>query len=139
MHKVLFATLTATLAHLLPAYAQPFDDARFCQAMQEIAINKDMGPKLDEDKHIAVAVNCDAKIVHFKMRLGVPDYDLRPAWQEHKQVLWNQHCHGPVRAAIDNGWIVALTTRSTDGVHRYIRAECRDQDRPEYKVPPAVH
>jgi hypothetical protein len=121
MRKILFAVLTATQALLLPAYAQPFDDARFCQAMQEIVVNKEMSSKLDEDaKHIAVTVHCDAKIVHFKMRLGVPDYDLR----EHKQALWNQHCNGPVRAAIDNGWIVALTTSSTDGVHRYIRAEC---------------
>jgi len=41
--------------------------------MQEIAVNKDRGSKLDKDtKHIAVAVLCDAKIVHFKMRLGVP-------------------------------------------------------------------
>jgi hypothetical protein len=126
MRRVSVGVLTAMLTPPLAAYAQEFEDARFCQAIQEIAV-KERGSKLnDHTARVAVAALCETKFVGFKIRLGVPIGDLRADWQAHNHTLWNQmHCQGPMRAAIDNGWIIALTITSIDGQGHYMTAECR--------------
>lgn len=127
MRIISCTALAAMLAFPHPAHAQGFDDAGFCQALQEIAVNKERGSRPNEYvSRIAVTVHCDMKIVQFKMRLGVPINDLRSGWQEHTHVLLNQmYCQGPMRAAIDKGWTVAFTIMSADGERHYMTPECR--------------
>jgi hypothetical protein len=121
-----FTALMVMLALLPPrAYAQAFDDTRFCQAMQETAIER-AAKHNTFTNHVAVVVLCNAKIVDFQMRPGVPVNELPPGWHERMHVLLNQmYCQGPMRAAIDNGWTVAFTIMSADGENHYMTAECR--------------
>ena len=124
MRIVSFTALTAMLSLPHPAYAQPFDDTRFCLAMQEMA--KERASNLNYTRHVAVVVLCDAKIVDFKIRPGVPVNELPAGWQERTHVLLNQmYCRDPMLAAIDNGWTVAFTIMSADGESHYMTAECR--------------
>ena len=108
-----------TLAHL--AHSLAFDDAGFCAAMQEIAKGKAAYSR------VAVAVVCNAKIIDFRVRPGVPVNELPAGWQERTHVLMNQmYCQGPMRAAIDNGWTVAFTIMSARESY-YMTAECRSR------------
>jgi hypothetical protein len=111
--------LTAMLTRAHPAHALAFDDTRFCEAMQEIAKERAFNTR------VAVVIHCDAKIVDFKIRLGVPVNERPEGWQDRTHVLLNQmYCHGPMRAAINNGWTVAFTITSARESY-YMTAECR--------------
>jgi hypothetical protein len=126
MRMASFTALIVMLALLPPrACAQAFDDTRFCQAMQETATER-AAKHNNFTNHVAVVVLCNAKIVDFQMRPGVPVNALPPGWHERTHVLLNQmYCQGPMRAAIDNGWTVAFTIMSADGENHYMTAECR--------------
>ena len=119
MRTVSLAVLTAmlTLVHL--AHAHAFDDTHFCDAMQGLAKEKASYTR------VAVDIHCDTKIVDFKIRPGVPVNELPAGWQDRTHVLLNQmYCHGPMRAAINNGWTVAFTIMSTHESY-YMTADCR--------------
>lgn len=127
MRTISCTVLTAILAFPHPGYAQEFDNADFCRAWQEITADKEGGSKLEGyAARIAVTARCDMKFVEFKIKLGVPINHLRDGWQEHTHVLLNQkYCDGPMRSAMDKGWIVAFTIMSTDGERHYMTPECR--------------
>jgi hypothetical protein len=113
------AALTGTLTLTLLAQSFAFDGARFCAAMQEVAKERAAYTR------VTVAVDCDAKIIDFKISPEVPINELPAGWQERIHVLMNQmYCEGPMRAVINNGWTVAFTIRSAREGY-YITAECR--------------
>jgi hypothetical protein len=119
MRMVSFAGLTAMLTLAHPASTQAFDDARFCEAIQEIAKER------ASNTRIVVVVHCSAKIIDFKIRLAVPVNELPAGWQDRTHVQLNRmYCHGPVRAAINNGWTIAFTIMSAHESY-YMTAECR--------------
>jgi hypothetical protein len=119
MRTVSFTALTALLTLAHSARAQPFDDIRFCEAIQEIAKERASYTR------VVVVVHCTAKIVDFRIRLAIPGNELPADWQERTHVRLNEmYCRGPVRAAINNGWTVAFTIMTAQERY-YMTAECR--------------
>ena len=122
--------IAACLTWPLPLQAQPFTDALFCQAMQEIATqrNKDAGTKVDAvTTDLGIAVLCNMKVVDFKKRIDLAFSQMDPGWQDRKQSQWNRiYCNNPGFAkAIANGWRISSTTTDTEGKRHHMEANCR--------------
>jgi hypothetical protein len=118
MRTASFTALTAMLTLAHPARAQTFDDVRFCDAIQAIAQERASYTR------VVVVAHCNVKILDFRIRLPVTGNELPADWQELAHVQLNEmYCHGPMRAAISNGWIVAFTIMTAQERY-YMTAEC---------------